>query len=65
MKSEWRVTNNVMMGDKTFGVYRLIDIDVVDHSGNREFQDIWHKERCDAMKVAKRLNESGGNSNGC
>lgn len=41
MKSEWRVTENYFPSDDgervaMYGVYRLLDVDEVDHSGNRE-----------------------------
>lgn len=59
MKSEWRVTKNVSMGDKPFGVYRLRDTGSVDHSGNREYQNSWYSERKEAEEVAIQLNKRG------
>lgn len=37
MKSEWRVTSNRINGIKMYGVYRQLDVNAVDHSGNREY----------------------------
>ena len=62
MKSEWRVTSNLINGQKLYGVYRLLDMDEVDHSGNREHLDVWVADRCIAEKLAERYNmkeESG------
>lgn len=39
MKSEWRVTSNYIGGEWFYGVYRLRDLDEIDHSGNREYVD--------------------------
>lgn len=39
MKSEWRVTCNYIGGERFYGVYRLRDLDEIDHSGNREYVD--------------------------
>lgn len=37
MKSKWKVTSNVINGEKMYAVYRLIDENKLDHSGNREY----------------------------
>ena len=39
MKSEWRVTCNYIGGERFYDVYRLRDLDEIDHSGNREYVD--------------------------
>mgnify|MGYP000845936981 FL=1 len=39
MKSEWRVTCNYICGGLVYNVYRLRDLDGIDHSGNREYVD--------------------------
>ena len=36
MKSEWRVTCNYICGGLVYNVYRLRDLDEIDHSGNRD-----------------------------
>jgi hypothetical protein len=35
--SEWKVTSNIIGGVKMYAVYRLIDTQKTDQSGNREF----------------------------
>ena len=39
MKSEWRVSCNYICGGLVYNVYRLRDLDEIDHSGNREYVD--------------------------
>ncbi len=56
MKSEWRVTSNNINGQKMYGVYRLLDINAVDHSGNREMSGGYVDNREDAQVVADALN---------
>lgn len=61
MKSEWRVTTNYFASDEgrvpMYGVYRLRDVDAVDHSGNRETLDRWFEERELAQVYADTMNE--------
>jgi hypothetical protein len=62
MKSAWKVTSNVIEDKKYFSVYRLIDADAVDHSGNREYTSDYfggRKERLtreEAQALANKLN---------
>lgn len=35
MKSEWRVTSQIINGETLYAVYRLYDKDGIDHSGQR------------------------------
>jgi hypothetical protein len=56
MKSEWRVTSNVVGGRKVYGVYRLLDADGVDHSGNREMYGDYLDARETAASIAESLN---------
>jgi len=59
MKSEWKVSMNVIGGEKAYQVYRLLDVQKVDHSGNRQVvTEIWSKEG-DAQAIAEFLNRSG------
>ena len=37
MKSEWKVTSNLIGDEKIYQVYRLLDINAVDHGGNRHY----------------------------
>lgn len=57
MKSEWRVTSNIINGQKLYGVYRLLDMGEVDHSGNREHQDNWFLNKEMAEAKARILND--------
>lgn len=61
MKSEWRVTSNPIPsaeGRKTmWGVFRIRNVDEVDHSGNREYKDGWFDTKEEAETLAKSLNE--------
>ena len=57
MKSEWRVTSNLIGDQVKHGVYRLIDIKEVDHSGNREFASDYMSSKQRAQEIAAELNE--------
>ena len=57
MKSEWRVTSNSINGKKMYAVYRLRDINAVDHSGNREYAGGYVSSRETAAIVAAELNK--------
>lgn len=59
MKGQWQVTSNVIDGAKVFAVYRLLDTDEVDHSGNREYNTgkwLWDREL--AEQIAEQLNKN-------
>lgn len=56
MHSEWRVTTNFVGGDKLYAVYRIRDIDDIDHSGNREYATNYMTDRFKAMNIAENLN---------
>lgn len=59
MKSEWKVSMNVIGGEKVYQVYRQLDVQKVDHSGNRQVvTGTWSKEE-DAQAIAEFLNRSG------
>lgn len=59
MKSEWRVTANPVGGKILYGVYRLRDINAVDHSGNREHHGEYTEDKEKAKKIAEDLNQKG------
>lgn len=59
MKSNWHVTSNLINGATMFGVYRLLDIQETDHSGNREHLDVWVADRRIAEKLAEQYNAKG------
>lgn len=56
MKGPWKVTSNILDGQKMYAVYRLIDVDEVDHSGNREFATDYIKSKEKAVAIAQELN---------
>ena len=58
-KSEWKVSTNVIGAVKVYQVYRVRNVDAVDHSGNREY-DKTYKNKSDAEKRALELNASEG-----
>ena len=53
---KWKVTSNYIGGDKMYAVYRLRDVNEVDHSGNREYAGGWTYNRDSAQVVADQLN---------
>lgn len=56
MKSEWKISSMYLGGKKVYQVYRIKDMHVVDHSGNREYAGgLRHDER-EAMARAEKLN---------
>ncbi|MGI6634212.1 MAG: hypothetical protein ACOX7B_03450 [Christensenellales bacterium] len=60
MKGPWKVTNNIVDGKKLFQVYRLRDVNAVDHSGNREYGSDLMTDRYQAKELADRLNAEEG-----
>lgn len=58
MKSEWRVTSQIINGETLYAVYRLYDKDGIDHSGNREFATGYTPDERKARTVAKKLNKA-------
>lgn len=60
-KSEWRVTTNYIATDEgrvpMYGVYRIRNINEVDHSGNRETLGRWFEEKELAQAYADAMNE--------
>lgn len=56
MKSNWKVTTNMINDKKVYGVYRTLDVNDVDHSGNREVHGEYTDNREKAVALAERLN---------
>lgn len=57
MKSEWRVTS-LWIGDvRMYAAYRLLDMDMPDHSGNREYVEYYVDDRDAVVRAVKALNE--------
>lgn len=57
MKSKWMVSFQYINGMKLYSVYRLKDVDAVDHSGNRETHSGFFEDRKSAEDYADQLNE--------
>lgn len=58
MKSEWRVTSNIIDGTKMYAVYRLRDVNEVDHAGNREYIRGFTADKELAERIARKLNRA-------
>ena len=54
--SKWRVSSNYIGGQKRYQVYRMLDDDELDHSGNRETVSCTFKEYDLAVMVANQMN---------
>lgn len=57
--SEWRVSSYQIAGRTFYVVYRVRDINDIDHSGNRETRGGWYYTRGEAERFAEKLNEEG------
>jgi hypothetical protein len=57
MKGKWEVTSNTINGRTMYAVYRLLDTEAVDHSGNREYAGAYVFDREACEKQAQALNE--------
>ena len=58
--SKWRVTANPVGGQMLYAVYRIRDVDEVDHSGNREYwRGGWIESREEAQRYADKMNQGG------
>ena len=57
MKGPWKVTSNRINGKKMYAIYRLKDVNEVDHSGNREFAGGYVEDRLTVEIAAEYLNE--------
>lgn len=57
MKGQWKVTSNIICGEKMYGVYRQLDIEEPDHSGNREFYCGYMAKKEWAENLAEELNQ--------
>ena len=56
MKSEWKISSMYLGGKKVYQVYRIKDMRVVDHSGNREYAGGLTDDEAEAMALAEKLN---------
>lgn len=58
MKSDWKITSNLIAGEKYYSCYRLKDVEAVDRSGNREEVGKWYDTEEEARAVADALNKA-------
>lgn len=54
--SKWRVSSTIINGQKKYQVYRIVDDNEVDHSGNREKVGCTFSSYDLAMTVAAQMN---------
>lgn len=54
--SKWKISTNIVAGEKLYQVYRTIDSNEPDHSGNRETRGGLYDRLHDAEALARRLN---------
>ena len=57
MVGKWKVTANPVGGGMLYAVYRLRDVDAVDHSGNREYASGYIEDKDTALTIAEGLNK--------
>ena len=56
MKSEWKISSMYLGGKKVYQVYRIKDMRIVDHSGNREYAGGLTDDETAAIALAEKLN---------
>lgn len=56
MKSKWKVSSNTIGGEKMYIVFRLRDVNEVDHSGNREYASEYMASALEAQAIADKFN---------
>lgn len=54
--SEWKLSSNYINGKCNYIAYRLIDKNVVDHSGNREYFGHYSEDKAEVQKLVDKLN---------
>lgn len=57
LKSKWMVTSQYIDDIPHFAVYRLRNINEIDHSGNREYYGGYTPDEDEAEALANKLNE--------
>lgn len=57
MAGKWMVTANPVGGSMLYAVYRLRDVDKIDHSGNREYASSYIEDKDTALTIAEGLNK--------
>lgn len=56
MLGEWSVISQIIDGEKIFRVYRLLNVNGIDHSGNREYRGGLFSDETAAQEFADELN---------
>lgn len=56
MKSKWRVACNPIGNENLYIVYRLKDVNEVNHSGNHEYATDYMTSKQEAQAIADELN---------
>lgn len=59
MKGKWKVTCNPVGDRYLYAAFRLLDINEVDHSGNREYGSEYMASKEEAQAIAEKLNSEG------
>ena len=54
--SSWKISTNIVAGRELYQVYRIINVNEPDHSGNRETKGGLYDRLHDAEALARRLN---------
>lgn len=57
MKSAWKISSQYLCGRKVYQVYRIKDVNAVDHSGNREYAGKLTDDEAAALALAEKLNK--------
>lgn len=53
---KWKVQSTPIGSETMYSVYRLRDVNMVDHSGNREYATGFMSDKQEAQKIADRMN---------
>lgn len=56
MIGEWSVTSRIIDGEEIFQVYRLLNVNGIDHSGNRDYCGGLFSDEAAAQEFADELN---------
>ncbi|MGI6751112.1 MAG: hypothetical protein ACOX4U_00605 [Anaerovoracaceae bacterium] len=56
-KSKWKVQSNVIAGKKMYIPYRILNTDLLVHSGNVEHFGEYTEDRSEAEHMVEMLNE--------
>ena len=54
--NKWKVSSNVLGDKKVYCLYKILDKNEIDHSGNREVVECFDSKK-EAEELAKKLNE--------